>query len=183
MNVFKPSPRYLIRLRVIVTLWAVGLMALGIVSAWLVSLNVESTKQATRILQAVIVADLLWYVPAIKMVQSSYKARTYQFDQDEIIIQSGWWTESIRRIPWNSVVSIETRWDRLDRWLEIGTLEVHIASRHHVDGAKVRMTGLADVEMVAQLADKLLKHMRDKRMAEWILPSERPERSMLSYRH
>jgi len=168
---------------VIVTLWAVGLLSLGILSAWLVSLNVESTKQATRILQAVVVADLLWYLPAIKMVKSSYKARTYQFDEDEIIIQSGWWTESVRRIPLSSVISFELRWDRLDRWLEIGTLEVQIASRHHVNGSRARMSGLADVEMVAQLADQLLKHMRDKRMAAWILPSERPERSMLSYRH
>src|SRR4030043_1038280 len=96
MNIFKPSPRYLTRLRVVITLWATGFLTLGILIAWLVSLDVESTGQATRIVQGVIIADLLWYLPALKMVQSSYRARIYQFDDDEITIKSGWWTESVR---------------------------------------------------------------------------------------
>lgn len=183
MNIFKPNPRYLTRLRVVISLWAAGLLILGILIAGLVSLNVENTAKATRIIQAVIIADLIWYLPALKIVKSSYKARTYQFDEYEIIIQSGWWTESVRRIPLSSVVSYELRWDWLDRWLEIGTLELQIASRHHVNGARVRITGLTDVEMVAQLADSLIRQIREERLANWIYPAGSPERSMLSYRH
>src|SRR4030042_932586 len=96
MKLFKPSPRYLTRLRVVITLWATGFLTLGILIAWLVSLDIETTSQATRIVQAVMIADLLWYLPALKMVQSSYRARIYQFDDDEITIKSGWWTESVR---------------------------------------------------------------------------------------
>ena len=162
MNIFKPSPRYLTRLRVVITLWAIGFLTLGILIAWLVSLDVESTSQATRIVQAVIISDLLWYLPALKMVQSSYRARIYQFDDDEITIKSGWWTESVRHIPLTSIVAFEIRWDRLDRWLEIGTLEVQIASRHHVNGSRVRLTGLANVETVAQLANQRLKQYADR---------------------
>jgi membrane protein YdbS with pleckstrin-like domain len=167
---------------VVITLWAIGFLTLGILIAWLVSLDVESTSQATRIVQAVIISDLLWYLPALKMVQSSYRARKYQFDDDEITIKTGWWTESVRHIPLTSVVAFEIRWDRLDRWLEIGTLEVQIGSRHHVNDSRVRMTGLADVETVAQLANQLLKHMQNERLAEWILPRGHQERSMLSHR-
>jgi membrane protein YdbS with pleckstrin-like domain len=116
------------------------------------------------------------------MVQSSYRARIYQFDDDEITIKSGWWTESVRHIPLTSIVAFEIRWDRLDRWLEIGTLEVQIASRHHVDGSRVRLTGLANVETVAQLANQRLKQLQTERLAEWILPKGHQERSMISHR-
>jgi membrane protein YdbS with pleckstrin-like domain len=183
MNIFKPSPRYLTRLRVVITLWATGILALGILTAWLVSLNDANTRLATMILQGVILADLLWYLPALKIVQSAYRVRTYQFDEEEITIRSGWWAESIRHIPLSSVISFEMRWDRLDRWLEIGTLEMQIASRYHVNGSRICMSGLSDVETVAQLADRLLKHMRNERLAEWIFPKERREGSILGNRY
>jgi membrane protein YdbS with pleckstrin-like domain len=183
MNIFKPSPRYLTRLRVVITLWAAGLLILGILVGWLFSLNVDNTNQATRIVQVVVISDLVWYLPALKIVQSSYRARTYQFDEDEITIRSGWWTESVRHIPLSSVIAFEIRWDRLDRWLEIGSLEVLIASRHSLNGSRVRLTGLADVEAVAQEADRLLKRMKNERLAGWIFSKERQEHSMLSHRY
>jgi membrane protein YdbS with pleckstrin-like domain len=182
MNIFKPSPRYLTRLRVVISLWAVVFLVLGILSAWLVSLDVQNTGQATRVVQAVIITDLIWYLPALKIVQSSFNARVYQFDEDEITIHSGWWTESVRHIPLSSVVAFETRWDRLDRWLEIGTLEIYIVSRHHVNGSHVRMTGLADVEMVTQLANRLLKHMREQRLTEKVFSGGLANHSLLSNR-
>jgi len=135
------------------------------------------------ILQAVIVVDLIWYLPALMLVQASYKARTYNFNEDEIIIQSGWWTKSVRRIPLSSVVAFEMRWDRLDRWLEIGTLDVQTATERDGHGSRVRLAGLADVEMVAQLAARLLQRLRDERLAEWFFPAGSPERSLLSLRH
>jgi membrane protein YdbS with pleckstrin-like domain len=182
MNIFKPSPRYLTRLRVVISLWAVVFLVVGILFAWLVSLDVETTGQATRIVQAVIFIDLIWYLPALKIVQSSFKARVYQFDEDEITIRSGWWTESVRHIPLSSVVAFDTRWDRLDRWLEIGTLEMYIISRHHVNGSRVCITGLADVEMVSQLANRMLKHMREERLTEKIFYAVHPNHSLLRYR-
>jgi membrane protein YdbS with pleckstrin-like domain len=103
---------------VVITLWAIGFLTLGILIAWLVSLDVESTSQATRIVQAVIISDLLWYLPALKMVQSSYRARIYQFDDDEITIKTGWWTESVRHIPLTSIVALKYV-DWLDRWLRL----------------------------------------------------------------
>lgn len=182
MSVFKPSPRYLTRLRVVISLWAVSILALGILCAWLLGINGEHTRQATIMVQAVVILDILWYLPALMMVQSSYKNRTYQLDENEITIQSGWWTLSVHHIPLSNVVAFETRWDMLDRWLEIGTLEVYVISRHHVNGLCLRMAGLADVERVAQLANRLLKRMRDERVAEVIFTGGLPKQSMLSNR-
>ncbi len=183
MKIFKPSPRYLIRLRVVISMCAIAFLTLGILTAWVASLYVESTSEATRIVQGVIIADLIWYLPALKMVQSSYRARSYQFEEGEIIIKTGWWTESVRHIPLSSVVSFDIRWDRLDRWLEIGTLEVYLVSRHHVNGSRIRLTGLADVETVAQLANLLLKRMQNERLAEWSIPNRYHERNLLSHRY
>jgi membrane protein YdbS with pleckstrin-like domain len=180
MEILKPSPRYLTRLRVVISLWAVGFLVLGILIAWLVSLNIENMRQATRIVQIILFADLLWYVPAILLIQSAYKTRTYKFDQDEITIHSGWWTESIRHIPLSSVVAFESRWDKLDRWLEIGTLDVYIVSQHRMNGLRVRMAGLADVEMAAQLGNRLLKHMREQRMVDFAYPGSFSKSNMLS---
>jgi membrane protein YdbS with pleckstrin-like domain len=164
----------------VISLWAVCFLLAGISFAWLVSLNIENMGQATRIVQIVLFADLLWYLPAILLIQSAYKTRLYKFDLDEITIHSGWWTESIRHIPLSSVVAFESRWDMLDRWLEIGTLEVYIVSRHHVNGLRVRMAGLADVEMVAQLANRLLKRMHEQRMVDFAYPGGFTKSSMLS---
>lgn len=182
MDIFKPSPRYLTRLRVVISLWAVSFLFLGILLAWFVSLTIENMGQATRIVQIVIFTDLLWYLPAILLIQTAYKTRLYEFNQDEITIHSGWWTESTRHIPLCNIVAVETRWDMLDRWLEIGTLEIFIVSRHHVSGLRVRMAGLADVEMVAQLANRMLKRMREERMAGFSYSSGFSEQSMLSNR-
>jgi membrane protein YdbS with pleckstrin-like domain len=168
---------------VVVTLWATGFLAIGILIAWLVSLNVENTSQVTRIVQGVIVADLLWYLLALKMVQATYRSRIYQMDEDEITIRSGWWTESVRHIPFSSVIAFEMRWDWLDRWLEIGTLEIQITSRHHIDGSRIRLTGVADVENVAQLANQHLQRMQSKRLVDWIVPDRHQEHGMVSHRY
>jgi membrane protein YdbS with pleckstrin-like domain len=146
-------------------------------------LFVDSTSQATRIVHGVIIADIIWYLPALKMVQSTYRARCYQFDEDEIIIKTGWWTESVRHIPLSSVISFDMRWDRLDRWLEIGTLEVYLVSRRHVNGSRIRLTGLSDVKTVAQLASMLLKRKQNERLAEWNFVNRNQERTLLSHRY
>ena len=183
MNVFRPSPRYLTRLRVVTSLWAVSFLVLGILIAGLVSLEARHTRQATIILQAVILTDLAWYLPALYLVRSSYKARSYNFSSEEIIVQSGWWTRSVRRIPLSSVVAFEMRWDRLDRWLEIGSLEVQTATAQKGSSTLVRLAGLADVETVAQLAASLLQRLRDEQLAEWFFPPGSPERNLLSVRN
>lgn len=161
---------------------AVSFLLLGIFIAWLISLDTRNMGQATRIVQIVLIADLIWYLPAVLLIQSAYKTRVYKFDLDEITIHSGWWTESIRHIPLSNVVAFESRWDMLDRWLEIGTLEVYIVSRHHVNGLRVRMAGLADVELVAQLANRLLKRMREQRMVDFAYSGGFTNPSMLSNR-
>ena len=88
----------------------------------------------------------------------------------------------MRRIPLSSVAGFEMRWDRLDRWLEIGTLEVQMSSWRSVSGSRVCLSGLADVETVTQLGERLLRRLRDERMAEWFFPAGSPERSLASYR-
>jgi len=168
---------------VVVTLWATCFLAIGILIAWLASLNVENNRQITRIVQGVIIADLLWYLPALKMVRSTYRSRIYQMDEDEITISSGWWTESVRHIPLSSVIAFEIRWDWLDRWLEIGTLEIQITSRHHINGSRIRLTGVADVETVAQMANHYLQRMQSKRLVDWIVPDRHQEPGMLSHRY
>src|SRR3972149_2436037 len=129
MNVFKPSPRYLTRLRVEISLWAVIILALGILIAGLVSLDARHTRQATMILQAVIIVDLIWYLPALKLIRASYEAREYCLKEEEIIILSGWWTKSVRHIPLSSVVAFEVRSDRLRRWAGNWTLGGEGATR------------------------------------------------------
>lgn len=175
MKEFKPSPRYLTRLRVLVSLWAVSILVLGIFSAGIISLGEHNSRRATLILQAVMIIDLSWYLPALILVRVAYTARIYCFKEEEIIIQSGWWTKSIRRIPLSSVIAFEERWDRLDRWLEIGSLDVYIAPRRNRSGSRVRLAGLADVEMVAELAACQLQRLRDERMSEWALAAGNPK--------
>jgi membrane protein YdbS with pleckstrin-like domain len=183
MKIFKPSPRYLTRLRVIFSLWAVSILAVGILTAGLISLNSQYVHQATVILKIIIFADLIWYLPAISFVRVSYDALTYILCEEEIIIQSGWWTKSIRRIPLSSVIAFETRWDRLDRWLEIGSLDVLTAADQNKGGVSVRLAGLADVEMAAQLANRYLHSLRDKQLSEWAITVGSQDHAALSLRH
>ena len=167
----------------LISLWAVTILVLGILTAGLVSLDAHYTRQATMILQAVVIVDLIWYLPALKFMQAAYEARAYLISNDEIIIQSGWWTKYIRHIPLSSVVAVEMRWDRLDRWLEIGSLDVQTVIGRNGRGSRVRLAGLADVELVAQMIFHQLQCMRDERLAIWAFHSDSPESSRLSFRH
>jgi membrane protein YdbS with pleckstrin-like domain len=183
MTLFKPSPRYLTRLRIEISLLAFILLSLGILSAGLVSMNANHNRQATQILQGVILFDLILYLLALKLVRSVYQSRIYEFNEDEIIVHSGWWTQSVRHVPLSSVVGFEMRWDRLDRWLEIGTLDVQIATWRDVKGSRVRLAGLADVQAVAQRGTRLLKHLRDERLAAMVMPAGSPNASKFNVYH
>jgi membrane protein YdbS with pleckstrin-like domain len=183
MKIFKPSPRYMTRLRVIFSLWAVSILVAGILIAGLISLDSNYVHQATVILKIIIMADLVWYLPALSLVRVSHDALTYILYEDEIIIQSGWWTKSIRRIPLSSVIAFEARWDRIDRWLEIGSLGVLTAVDQNRGILGVHLAGLADVEMVAQLANRYLQRFREKRLSEWAVTVGSQDHAKLSLRH
>ena len=183
MRIFKPSPRYLTRLRVERSLWAVIILGLGIVSAGVVSLVFAYSRQATLILQIVILADFIWYLPAVGLTRAFYEARSYCLSDDEIIIVSGWFTKSICRIPLSNVIAFEARWDWLDRWLEIGTIAVQTVTGEKGKGLRVYLTGLADVETVTQLATQRLLRLKDQRLAEKASILSNQEHRMMSFRH
>jgi membrane protein YdbS with pleckstrin-like domain len=171
------------------TLMAGLMLLLGIGIAWYLSLSQSNPSLSSRFLQWLFIFNLGWYVPALFFARPAYTIRHYILGDEGIIVLTGWWVRSVRRIPFSSILALETRRDVLDRWLEIGTLDVQIAAAETRKGKmwgrdleeagesnhqpyprlstqrrqnyyRVRLAGLADVEQVAHCILQRLQQVR-----------------------
>jgi membrane protein YdbS with pleckstrin-like domain len=183
MNVIKPSPQYLTKLRLVIAISAVSLLVLGVVLALFAGLLESDSLRATRTLQLVITVELIGIPNALILSRITYDHRAYEINPDAIIIHSGAWSESTCSFPLDSVVSFRTQAGWLDARLGIGTLEVLVTSRRSVTGTRLRLSGLEDPAAAARLLDSLLQRVRDERLSGFGYATSPAERSLLSVRH
>jgi uncharacterized membrane protein YdbT with pleckstrin-like domain len=159
---FKPSPRYLSKSRLVITLVALLILASGILLGWLMSLDKSIGTNGFRIVVIVTaILDAIWWVPAMLVTAPYYRSLSYEVQDDEVIVRAGIWTKSVKHVPYRTVTNLTVKRDILDRWLfGLGTLNIQTAGMSGQTGAEERLVGLPNVQDVYELVVTELRRFR-----------------------
>jgi len=158
---FKPSPKYLGKLRLVITIIALLILAGGVLLGWLMSLDKSIGASGFRIVVIVTaIIDALWWVPAMLLTAPYYRSLSYEIQDDEVIVRVGIWTKSVKHVPYRTVTNLTAKRDILDRWLGLGTLDIQTAGMSGQTGAEEKLAGLPDVQEVYEMVATALRRFR-----------------------
>ena len=159
---FKPSPKYLGKLRLNITVVALLILACGILLGWLMSFDREIGASGFRIVVvATAIMDAIWWVPAMLLTGPYYRSLSYEIQDDEVIVHVGILTKSVKHVPYRTVTNLTVKRDILDRWLfGLGTLNIQTAGMSGQTGAEERLVGLTNVQEVYEMVVTELRRFR-----------------------
>jgi uncharacterized membrane protein YdbT with pleckstrin-like domain len=159
---FKPSPQYLTKLRLVITLVASLILASGVLVAWLMSTDPGIGADGARLVAVIVaVADATWWVPALILAGPYYRSLSYEIQDDEVIVRVGIWTKSVKHVPYRTVTNLAVKCDILDRWLfGLGTLNIQTAGMSGTTGAEEKLVGLTNVQEVYEIVVTELHRFR-----------------------
>jgi putative membrane protein len=158
---FKPSPQYLTRLRLVITLVALLILASGVLLGWLLSNDAEIGASGARTIVIVVaIVDAVWYLPALMLTGPYYRSLAYEIQEDEVIVRVGIWTKSVKHVPYRTMTNLTVKRDILERWLGIGTLNIQTAGMSGTTGTEEKLVGLTNVEEVYEIVVTELHRFR-----------------------
>jgi len=162
IQILKPDPKYLTKMRVVITLVALLILAGGTLLGLLLSLDRGISLGTGLIIIAVtFVLDVLWWIPALILTGPYYNSLSYEVQDDEVIVHAGIWTKSVKHVPYRTVTNLKVKRDILDRWVfNLGTLNIQTAGMSGQTGAEESLTGLPDVQEVYELVATELRRFR-----------------------
>jgi membrane protein YdbS with pleckstrin-like domain len=157
-----PSRRYLAKMRLIMTIVVLLILALVIPLLWLITDDANASSDDSTILYgAAVAANLLWYVPGILLTGPYYRSLIYEIQDDEVIVRAGIWTHSVKHVPYRTVTNLTIKRGILDRWLfGLGSLHIQTAGMSGTVGAEEVLEGLSDVQGVYEIVVKELGRFR-----------------------
>ena len=159
---FKPSSKYLSKLRLNITVLALLILAGGILVGWLMSFDKSIGATGFRIVVIVTgILDAVWWVPAMLLTGPYYRSLSYEIQDDEVIVRVGIWTKSVKHVPYRTVTNLTIKRDILDRWLfGLGTLNIQTAGMSGQTGAEESLVGLPNVQEVYEIVVTELRRFR-----------------------
>jgi membrane protein YdbS with pleckstrin-like domain len=158
---FKPSLKYLGKLRLVITIVALLILASGVLLGWLMSFDKSIGVSGFRIVVIVTaIIDALWWVPAMLLTGPYYRSLSYEIQDDEVIVHVGIWTKSVKHVPYRTVTNLTAKRDILDRWLGLGTLDIQTAGMSGQTGAEESLVGLPNVQEVYEMVATALRRFR-----------------------
>jgi len=161
MKSYTPNPRYLIKMRVVLTLIALSIVIFGLVLAFLIALD-RNPGAGPLIVGLIFIggAGLFW-IPAMLLSGPYFRSMRYEIHTDEVIVHVGIWTQSVKHVPYRTVTNMTVQRDILDRWVfNIGTLKIQTAGMSGQTGAEESLKGLQNVQEVYELVATELRRFR-----------------------
>ncbi len=160
MQSFRPSPRYLTKLRLIISIIAALVLAGGVLIA--IPVGVDEGERAGWIVAfAFLGADVLWWLPAMILAGPYYRSLRYEIQDDEVIVHVGIWTKSVKHVPYRTVTNMKINRGILDRSLfGIGTLNIQTAGMSGATGAEESLVGLENYQGIYEIVVSKLRHFR-----------------------
>ena len=113
-----------------------------------------------------ILANALWMAPTSLLLPLYCKSIQYQIGDDEIVVQKGIFTRSVKTIPYRTITDFIVKRDILDRWLfNLGTLDVQTAGQSGQTGAEASLAGLTNWD---ELRNEILPRLRVYRISSGV---------------
>jgi uncharacterized membrane protein YdbT with pleckstrin-like domain len=159
---FKPSSKYLIKLRVVLTLIAVAILLTGMFISIVISLDKSATLGGAVLAIAIIAGlDIVWWFAAMVLAGLYFRSLGYEIQDDEVIVRVGIWTKSVKHVPYRTVTNLTVQRDIFDRWFfGLGSLKIQTAGMSGTTGAEENLVGLADVQDVYDIVVTELRRFR-----------------------
>lgn len=153
---FKPSPRYLTKLRLAITI----LTLVSIAGCLLFALIIPD-RIARLFFVGFIAAGIIVWLVAVILAGPYFDSLGYEVQDDEVIVRVGIITHSVKHVPYRTVTNITVKRDIFDRWLfGLGTLNIQTAGMSGKTGAEEKLVGLTDVQEVYELVVTELRRFR-----------------------
>jgi uncharacterized membrane protein YdbT with pleckstrin-like domain len=157
---FKPNSRYLHKLRLIVTLIAVGVAVLGVFFGLLIG-EEEGPRVGAIVMQVILLIDLAYWLLALVLCGFYYRSLAYEIHDDEVIVHVGIVTKSVKHVPFRTVTNIKINRGLLDRFIfNLGTLNIQTAGMSGTTGAEESLVGLENVQELYDIVAKRLRLFR-----------------------
>ena len=157
----KPDLKYLFRMRLIFTVVALAIVAGGVMFGVLLGVTGELRPGGVLVLVLVNAALAgLWWLVTMILSGPYYRSLRYEVQDDEIVVNVGIWTKSVKHVPYRTVTNMQVKRDVVDRLLGIGTLNIQTAGMSGQKGAEERLVGLSDVQQVYERVAEELRRFR-----------------------
>ncbi len=159
---FKPSPKYLTRLYLIITIVALLILAGSGLMSWGLGHDRDIGADGARLVFIIMaVANVIWWVPAMLLARPYYRSLDYEIQDDEVIVRVGIFTHSVKHVPYRTVTNLTIKRDILDRYVfGLGTLNIQTAGMSGTTGAEERLVGLPNVQEVYEIVVTELRRFR-----------------------
>ncbi len=153
---YKPSPRYLVKMCVGITIAA----WLSIIGTLVFTLVIRD-REATIIFGLMALAEVVVWVVALILAAPYYASLSYEIQDDEVIVDVGIITHSVKHVPYRTVTNVVVRRDIFDRWFfGLGSLHIQTAGMSGQSGAEEKLVGLTDVQEVYDMVVTELRRFR-----------------------
>ena len=157
----KPDPKYLFRMRLIATIVALAIVISGILLGVLLAITGEIRPGGMLVLILVDVVLIgIWWLVVILLSGPYYRSLRYEVQDDEVVVNAGIWTKSVKHVPYRTVTNMQVKRDVVDRLLGTGTLNIQTAGMSGQTGAEERLVGLSDVQDVYESVAEELRRFR-----------------------
>lgn len=159
-KIIKPSLNYVWKLRLILVLIALAIMLSAFFIAITMSFN-GNFQGAAVVMLAAVMMNILWLIPGMLLTEPYYRSLSYEIQNDEVIVNVGIITKTIKHVPYRTVTNLEINRGILDRWIfKMGTLKIQTAGMSGQTGAEEDLVGLVNVQEVYEMVVKELRKFR-----------------------
>ena len=157
---FTPSPKYLTKLRITLSLIALAILAGGFIFGVLIALD-EGIGALAITLVITLALDLLWWVPGMLLSGPYYRSLRYEIYEDEMIVNVGVVTQSVKHVPFRTVTNLTVKRGILDRWLGTGTVNIQTAGISGSSGEpEESLVGLENPQEIYEMVVTALHRFR-----------------------
>ena len=159
-KIIKPSLNYVWKLRLILVLIALAIMLSAFFIAITMSFN-GNFQGAAVVMLAAVMMNILWLIPGMLLTEPYYRSLSYEIQNDEVIVNVGIITKTIKHVPYRTVTNLEINRGILDRWIfKMGTLKIQTAGMSGQTGAEEDLVGLVNVQEVYEIVVNELRKFR-----------------------
>jgi uncharacterized membrane protein YdbT with pleckstrin-like domain len=157
---FRPDIGYARKQRLVLTLIALGITAMGLMFGLLIGID-EGPEVTVMIFTGFVIAAIVFWLVAMLLVGPYYRSLSYEVQDDEVIVRVGIWTKSVKHVPYRTVTNVTIKRGILDRYLfNLGTLNIQTAGMSGTTGAEESLVGLANVQDVYDIVVQKLRLFR-----------------------
>lgn len=157
---FTPHPQHRLKMRLVMTIIACLIMlGMGLI-AIPISFEHDGLRTAAILLAVTFGLNVLWWVPAIILVEPYYRSLSYEIQDDQVVMRVGLATKSVKHVPYRTVTNITVKQDLIDRMLGLGTLEIQTAGMSGTNTAEQSLAGLEDAQQVYEIVAARLRQFR-----------------------